>query len=69
MARPEPEHAHRWMTLSNGLTSMRLIAAPFFYWLIVNQSWWVACLVFWLAVASDFVDGRLAQPQLAEPIA
>ena len=61
MVRLEQEHAHRWMTLSNGLTSMRLIAAPFFYWLIVNQSWWVACLVFWLAVASDFVDGRLAR--------
>ncbi len=40
---------------------MRLVAAPVFYWLIVDQSWWSACLVFWLAVASDFIDGRVAR--------
>ena len=61
MASPEQEHTHRRMTLSNGLTSMRLVAAPIFYWLIVNQSWSAACLLFWLAVASDVVDGRLAR--------
>lgn len=55
------QRAHSWFTLSNGLTSMRLIAAPFFYALIVNQSWRAACLLFWLAVASDLVDGRLAR--------
>ena len=49
------------ITLSNGLTSLRLIAAPFFYWTIVNQVWWLAGMVFWLAVASDVVDGRLAR--------
>ncbi len=40
---------------------MRLLAAPVFYWLILTQSWWAACLLFWLAVASDFFDGRLAR--------
>lgn len=40
---------------------MRLVAAPFFYCLIVNRLWWAACLVFWLAVVSDVVDGRLAR--------
>ena len=48
-------------TLSNGLTSMRLLAAPFFYWAIVSHGWWLACLLFWLAVASDVVDGRVAR--------
>jgi phosphatidylglycerophosphate synthase len=61
MAAPKSRPTPQWLTLSNGLTSMRLVAAPFFYWLIVHQSWWVACLLFWLAVASDFVDGRLAR--------
>jgi phosphatidylglycerophosphate synthase len=61
MAAPERERPHPWITLSNGLTSMRLVAAPVFYWLIVDQSWWSACLVFWLAVASDFIDGRVAR--------
>jgi CDP-diacylglycerol--glycerol-3-phosphate 3-phosphatidyltransferase len=50
-----------WLTLSNGLTSMRLAAAPFFYALVVGQAWWAACAVFWLAVVSDLVDGRLAR--------
>jgi phosphatidylglycerophosphate synthase len=58
---PEPSKAARLITISNGLTSLRLLAAPCFYWLIVNQVWGVACLVFWLAVASDAVDGRIAR--------
>jgi phosphatidylglycerophosphate synthase len=61
MAAPEPEQTQRWFTPSNGLTLTRLVAAPFFYWLIVNRFWWAACLVFWLAVVSDIVDGRLAR--------
>jgi phosphatidylglycerophosphate synthase len=61
MAAREPERTQQWFTLSNGLTSMRLVAAPFFYWLIVSRFWWAACLIFWLAVVSDFVDGRLAR--------
>jgi cardiolipin synthase len=47
--------------LSNGLTGLRLAAAPFFYCAIVAGSWRTACLLFWLAVASDWVDGRLAR--------
>jgi phosphatidylglycerophosphate synthase len=61
MAAPEPEPTQRWFTPSNGLTLTRLVAAPFFCWLIVNRLWWAACLVFWLAVVSDIVDGRLAR--------
>ena len=61
MAASAPERPQPWLTLSNGLTSLRLLAAPVFYWLITSQSWRAACLLFWLAVASDFVDGRLAR--------
>jgi len=61
MEAPGPEQTPRWFTPSNGLTLTRLVAAPFFYWLIVNRLWWAACLVFWLAVVSDIVDGRLAR--------
>jgi phosphatidylglycerophosphate synthase len=61
MAALEGKRTQQWLTISNGLTSMRLVSAPFFYCLIVNQSWWAACLLFWLAVASDIVDGRLAR--------
>ena len=49
------------LTLSNGLTSMRLFAAPIFYWAIVNQRWGLACALFWLAVVSDVIDGRIAR--------
>ena len=56
-----PNSTPRWLTLSNALTTTRLLSAPLFYWLITNRAWWVACLVFWLAVMSDFVDGRIAR--------
>jgi phosphatidylglycerophosphate synthase len=51
----------RRLTLSNGLTGLRLAAAPLFYCAIVAGSWSTACLLFWLAVASDWVDGRVAR--------
>jgi len=50
-----------WLTLSNALTSMRLIAAPFFCALIAAGSWGAAFTIFWLAVVSDLLDGRLAR--------
>jgi phosphatidylglycerophosphate synthase len=50
-----------WCTLSNGLTATRLAAAPVFFHLVVGEVWWAACALFWLAVASDLVDGRLAR--------
>jgi CDP-diacylglycerol--glycerol-3-phosphate 3-phosphatidyltransferase len=56
-----PESKNSLFTLSNGLTSLRLLAAPLFYWAIVNQVWWLACTLFWLAVASDVIDGRVAR--------
>jgi len=48
-------------TVSNGLTSLRLLAAPFFYWAIVEEAWALAAALFWLAVLSDVIDGRVAR--------
>jgi CDP-diacylglycerol--glycerol-3-phosphate 3-phosphatidyltransferase len=61
MAALDQKLTQSWFTISNGLTLMRLVAAPFFYWVIVNQYWGVGCLLFWLAVATDVADGRLAR--------
>ncbi|MBW1882148.1 MAG: CDP-alcohol phosphatidyltransferase family protein [Deltaproteobacteria bacterium] len=53
--------APRWLTWSNGLSALRLLAALPLAWAIMAHSWRVACILFWLAVASDWVDGRLAR--------
>jgi cardiolipin synthase len=51
----------RRLTWSNGLTALRLGAAPFFFCAVVMSSWQVAFLLFWLAVATDWIDGRVAR--------
>lgn len=61
MSETPPDTKVTIVTLSNGLTSLRLLAAPVFYWSIVHQIWWLAFTLFWLAVASDVVDGRIAR--------
>lgn len=49
------------LTLSNGITATRLIAVPFFYCALVGEAWGLAFTLFWLAVATDMVDGRVAR--------
>jgi phosphatidylglycerophosphate synthase len=61
MGSPAPCPSSRRLTLSNGLTSLRLLAAPFFYCSLVGESWLLACALFWLAVATDWGDGRVAR--------
>ena len=61
MGSPAPYSSPRRLTLSNGLTSLRLLAAPFFYCALVGEAWKIACLLFWLGVATDWVDGRVAR--------
>lgn len=51
----------RRLTLSNGLTAVRLVSAPAFHHALVEESWTIACLLFWTAVASDWLDGRVAR--------
>ncbi|MBW2497076.1 MAG: CDP-alcohol phosphatidyltransferase family protein, partial [Deltaproteobacteria bacterium] len=55
------ESGTRRLTIANGLTLSRGLAGPVFFFLLASESWAIACLLFWLAVASDFVDGRLAR--------
>jgi len=51
----------RWITRSNGLTAIRLILAPAFHHALVGSAWGLACLLFWTAVATDWLDGRVAR--------
>jgi phosphatidylglycerophosphate synthase len=51
----------RRLTLSNGITLLRLLSVPFFFAAIEGRHWPVACALFWLAVGTDFVDGRIAR--------
>jgi len=50
-----------WLTWANALTSLRLVAAWPLYVSIGNGAWWAACGLFWFAVVSDLVDGRIAR--------
>lgn len=60
-ARAAATRSPRLRTWSNGLTALRLLAALPLYHALVAGAWGLACIVFWLAVASDWVDGRLAR--------
>ncbi len=51
----------RWWTLANGLTSLRLVVAWPLYHSIDTGTWWVACALFWFAVATDLIDGPVAR--------
>ena len=49
------------MTLASAITLVRLVSVPFAGRAILAEDWLVACLLFWLAVATDLVDGRIAR--------
>ncbi len=49
------------MTLSNAITLARLASVPFAFRAILAGQWGVACALFWLAVVTDLVDGRIAR--------
>lgn len=42
-------------------TSVRIIASPLVLWLTLDRDWTVAAIVFAIAAATDFVDGKLAR--------
>jgi CDP-diacylglycerol--glycerol-3-phosphate 3-phosphatidyltransferase len=42
-------------------TSVRIVASPVILGLLLNHDWTAAAVVFLLAAATDFVDGRLAR--------
>ena len=51
----------RVLNLPNLITLLRLAAVPAVAWLILQQRWEAACLVFLAAAISDGVDGLLAR--------
>jgi phosphatidylglycerophosphate synthase len=50
-----------WWTRANGLTFLRLLAAPALVLAIRADAAWLATAVFGLAVATDFADGVVAR--------
>lgn len=57
----DPDRTTNRLTLSNAITLLRLVCVPFVCVAILDRSWPLACLLFWLAVGTDFVDGRIAR--------
>ncbi len=51
----------RLLTLANGISVARLIAAPFSLAAVLGGEWLLAALLFIGAVASDFLDGLVAR--------
>lgn len=49
------------MTWANGLTALRLLAAPFCAWGAATGQWRLALALFVLAVLSDLLDGMAAR--------
>ena len=58
---PRPSPWSRRLNWSNALTGLRLLATPFFFCALLGGSAWSAFGLFWLAVATDMADGRLAR--------
>lgn len=51
----------RVLNLPNSISLLRLLAVPFVAWLILQQQWLAACLLFLAAAVSDALDGLLAR--------
>jgi cardiolipin synthase len=52
---------NRWLTLSNGLTFLRIGLTPFIVMGIVHRSWDVVFSLILVAALTDFFDGHLAR--------
>jgi len=50
-----------WLTRANGLTLLRLLLAPALALAVVDGAAATATALFWLAVATDVADGRVAR--------
>lgn len=61
MASPAPPVSARWRTRANALTALRLLAAPLLALAIYRGHAGVAHLLFWMAVGTDLLDGRVAR--------
>ena len=49
------------MNWANGFTALRLLAVPFSAWAVANARWYLALLLFGVAVATDLLDGMAAR--------
>lgn len=61
MSAPVARPARRWRTRANALTGLRLVAAPGLAAAILGGATGLAFALFWLAVATDLLDGRVAR--------
>lgn len=61
MASPVPPATDRWRTRANALTALRLVAAPLLAMAIWEGHAGPAHALFWLAVGTDLLDGRVAR--------
>jgi phosphatidylglycerophosphate synthase len=50
-----------WLTRANGLTLLRLLVAPALALAVVDGATATATALFWIAVATDAADGRVAR--------
>jgi CDP-diacylglycerol--glycerol-3-phosphate 3-phosphatidyltransferase len=57
MTRAEP----RLSTRANALTALRLVCGPLLVLALLERAVWPAFALFWLAVGSDLLDGRVAR--------
>jgi cardiolipin synthase len=51
----------RWLTMSNVLTCLRIVLAPFVALAIYSELWKLAFIIFLLAAGTDLLDGYLAR--------
>ncbi len=48
-------------TRANALTALRLVCGPLLVLALLEHAVWTAAVLFWLAVATDLLDGRVAR--------
>ena len=46
---------------ANLLTLLRLLSIPLLVWLIINERWWLATAMLFIAILSDIFDGKIAR--------
>ena len=46
---------------ANLLTLLRLLSIPLLVWLIINERWWLAAALLFIAILSDIFDGKIAR--------
>ena len=50
-----------WLIIANGLTLTRLLLTPVIVFLVHQQQWYRACIIFFVAALTDIMDGFCAK--------